>query len=177
MGHKLSCGLRWHLAKVDADAELHPALGRSVRVFCLESALNVDGAIHRLKPLANSAKTLSPAELTNLLVLLDETVDDLAVRGQGAERRLLILPDEAAVADHVGAEHRRKLTFQHPPNSIVPPSARGSSIRPISSPRRLCSVASVSASPYRVGQYTSTQEPTLQSGFVYEQLPQRLIQE
>ena len=49
------------------------------------------------------------------VMLLDETVDYLAMRGQGAERRLFVLPHEAAVAEHVGAEYGGELTFHPPP--------------------------------------------------------------
>ena len=44
-------------------------------------------------------------------MLLDQAVDDLAMRGQSAERRLFILPHEAAVAVNIGAEYGGELTF------------------------------------------------------------------
>src|ERR1700730_14329014 len=34
-----------HVAKVDADAEFHPALGREIRVFGLHRGLDLDGAL------------------------------------------------------------------------------------------------------------------------------------
>jgi hypothetical protein len=49
------------------------------------------------------------------VVLLDQTVDYLAMARQGAERRLLVLPHEAAVAEHVGAEYGGELALQTAP--------------------------------------------------------------
>ena len=37
-----------HVAEVDADAELHPALRRQLRILSLERGLNIHCAIHRL---------------------------------------------------------------------------------------------------------------------------------
>jgi hypothetical protein len=37
-----------HVAEVDADAELHPALRRQLRVLSFERGLNIHRAIHRL---------------------------------------------------------------------------------------------------------------------------------
>jgi hypothetical protein len=50
-----------HIAKVDADAKLHSAVGRQTCVLGLESVLNFDRAVHRLHHTLNSAKKLSPA--------------------------------------------------------------------------------------------------------------------
>jgi hypothetical protein len=37
-----------HVAEVNADAKLHPPLGREARVLSFESGLNIDGAVHCL---------------------------------------------------------------------------------------------------------------------------------
>jgi hypothetical protein len=52
------------------------------------------------------------------VVLFDDTVDDLSMRGQGAECRLFVLPHEAAVAVHVGAEYRGELAFRSSPSVL-----------------------------------------------------------
>ena len=54
-----------HVAEVHADAKFHPALGRQIRVFALEKVLWISTAHWTaFTTLANSASTLSPAELT-----------------------------------------------------------------------------------------------------------------
>src|SRR6266851_9495753 len=37
------------------------------------------------------------------------------MRGQSTECRLFVLPHEAAIAEHIGAEYGGELTFQYPP--------------------------------------------------------------
>ena len=48
-------------------------------------------------------------------MLLDERIYDLSIRGQRAQRVFLILPHEAAIAIHVGAEDGGKLALQCSP--------------------------------------------------------------
>ena len=49
------------------------------------------------------------------MVLLYLAVDYPAMGRKRAQRRLLVFPHEAAVAEHVGAEYGGELTFQCPP--------------------------------------------------------------
>jgi hypothetical protein len=44
-------------------------------------------------------------------MLLDEGIDDFAMGGKGMQRRLLILPHQAAIAVYVGAEYGGELAF------------------------------------------------------------------
>src|SRR6266852_8051821 len=71
-----------HVAEVDADAKLHPALRRHLFVFALERGLNLDGAFGphsrrwRTRPVRGRRRVNeSPA------VLLDQRIDQLAMRG------------------------------------------------------------------------------------------------
>jgi len=62
--------------------------------------------------LANSASTLSPGGVyESAVVLLDQAIDYSAMRGQGSDRRLFVLPHEATVAMDVGAEDSGELAF------------------------------------------------------------------
>ena len=49
--------------------------------------------------------------LDSAMMLFDQTVDDLAVRREGAKSRLFIGAHQAAVAVDVGAEDRGELAF------------------------------------------------------------------
>src|ERR1700751_1497172 len=48
-------------------------------------------------------------------MLIYKGVDQFAVRNKRAMSRLFVLPHEAAVAEHVGAEYGRQLTFHTKP--------------------------------------------------------------
>jgi hypothetical protein len=110
-----------YVAQVDADAKLHPPFGRQTLVLRLKCALNLDRAldgIHHAGELGEDAIACRVYEPS--VVLLDETIDGLAVRGQSAKCRLFVLPHEAAVAIDVGAEYRGELAFH--PVTLAPTS-------------------------------------------------------
>jgi len=50
-------------------------------------------------------------------MLLDEAVNQFAVGGKSAQRRLFVLPYEAAVAEDIGTEYGGELTLQYPPQA------------------------------------------------------------
>ena len=51
------------------------------------------------------------------------------MRGEGAVSRLLVLPHEAAIAEHIGAEYGGELAFQYPPPEYAPDYSTGPSIK------------------------------------------------
>src|SRR5216684_7569068 len=109
-----------HVAEVHADTKLHSPLGLPCRVFRLERCLDHHGAVNRLHD-AGKLRHYAIARRINEspAMLLDEAVDQLAVGGKSAQRRLFILTHEAAIAEDIGAEYGGELTFQHPPRSVT----------------------------------------------------------
>jgi len=78
----------------------------------LERGLNVDAAldgVHHAGKLGQHA--IAGRVNKSPPMLLDQTVDDRAVRGQTPQRRLLIFPHEAAITVDVGAQNRGELAF------------------------------------------------------------------
>ena len=53
-----------HVAEVDADAKLHPALRRQLRILGLERGLNIDRTIHRLDHAGELGQNAIAAEFT-----------------------------------------------------------------------------------------------------------------
>jgi hypothetical protein len=101
-----------NVAEVDADAEFHPAFERNRDVFGFERGLDLDRALDRI----HDAGELREHAVTGgvdepAAMLLDEGVNDFAIRGKCLQRRLLIFPHEAAVAVDVGAEYGGELAL------------------------------------------------------------------
>ncbi len=64
------------------------------------------------------------------MVLFDEAVDYLAMRGQGSDGRLFVVTHEAAVAVDVGAEDSGELAFHsHPETAANHPAGRQLSVK------------------------------------------------
>src|SRR5216684_107534 len=107
-----------HVAEVHADTKLHSPLGLPCRVFRLERCLDHHGAVNRLHD-AGKLRHYAIARRINEspAMLLDEAVDQLAVGGKSAQRRLFILTHEAAIAEDIGAEYGGELTFQYSPQA------------------------------------------------------------
>jgi hypothetical protein len=123
-----------HIAKIDSDAKLHPPRRRDALVFRLESDLNVDCAldcIHHAGEFRQDAITSRADE--SAVMLFDQAVDDLPMRGQSAEGRLFIFPHEPAVAVDIGTQDCGKLAFH---------------ARVTSALRRACQSPTVGASAY-----------------------------
>ena len=75
-----------HIAEVDADAEVHPARRRQPGVLNLERALNIHRAIDRIDHAGELGKYAIAGRIYEAPVaLLDETIDDLAMSGQGEQ--------------------------------------------------------------------------------------------
>jgi hypothetical protein len=65
-----------HISEVDADAELHPALGRDIRVLSLERGLDFDGALDRIHDAGEFCQhAVSRGINETSVMLLDERVD------------------------------------------------------------------------------------------------------
>ncbi len=96
-----------HVAEVDADAKAHAPLFGQVSIADPELALGFDGAAHRLdraRELGDDA--VAGAGEDPAPMVRDQPVDDLSAGVQRADRRLLVLRHEPAVAGHVGGEDR-----------------------------------------------------------------------
>src|SRR5207302_9617678 len=94
----------------------HPPLGWEIGIFRLESSLDLDCALDRIHDAGEFGQdTIAGGVDETAAVMRDEPIDDLAVRGQDTERRLLILTHEAAIAVDVGAQNRSELTLQYSP--------------------------------------------------------------
>src|SRR5216683_28163 len=115
-----------HVAEVDADAELHPALGWQRSVLSLECGLDLDGALDRI----HDARELGEYTITGgvdepSVMLLHQRIDQLAMGGQSAKSRLLVLPHEAAIAEDIGAEYGGELTL----HDLTPGGSLSSSLQ------------------------------------------------
>src|SRR6266851_281893 len=63
-------------------------------------------------------------------MLLDEAVNQFAVGGKSAQRRLFVLPHEAAVAEDVGTEYGGELTLKYAPPTMGTSGGRRSRRHP-----------------------------------------------
>jgi hypothetical protein len=109
--------LHHHIAHVNADAKLHLACGGQLSVSRFERALNRDRTLHGIDRTGELGQEIIPGRVHHsAAVLRDEGSHHLAVSSEGADRRFLILPHEAAVAFDIGAENGGELAFHtHPP--------------------------------------------------------------
>src|SRR5260370_944434 len=89
-----------HVAEIDSDAKLHLPLGWQIRVLGLDGRLNFDGALDRIDDAGELGKYAVARGIDEAPAMrLDQRIDQLAMRGQSAERRLFVLPHEAAIAE------------------------------------------------------------------------------
>ena len=69
-----------HVAEVDTDAELHPALGWQIRVLGLERGLDLDGALDRIHDACKLRKyTIARGIYEAPVMPLDQRIDQLAM--------------------------------------------------------------------------------------------------
>jgi len=89
---------------------------RKVVVLRLKSRLDIDGAVHCLDHAGELGEhAVASGVHEPSVMLLDLRIDQLAVGREGAQRRLLIFPHEAAVTVYVGAEYCGELPLHYPP--------------------------------------------------------------
>ncbi|MGY3156261.1 hypothetical protein ACVW0V_005401 [Bradyrhizobium elkanii] len=97
-----------HVAKIDADAKLHPARRRDVGVALRHPALNLGRAQHRIDDAMKFDQQAVAGGLDDAAAILgDGRIDQLDAMGFEARKgaRLVSL-HQAAIADHVGGEDR-----------------------------------------------------------------------
>src|SRR5262249_18514633 len=97
-------------------------------VFSSEFCLDFDRTFDRVHHAGELGQYAVPGGVyESAAVLFDETVDYSAMRRQGSDGRLFILPHEATVAVDVGTEYRGEFAL-HPQseNRIIIPSNLGS---------------------------------------------------
>src|SRR6516225_1829129 len=69
-----------HVAKVHSYPELHSSLGCDARVLCLESGLDLYGAVHRVYHAGELGEhAVARGVDETAAMILDETVDDFAI--------------------------------------------------------------------------------------------------
>src|SRR6266851_4648445 len=69
-----------HVAEVDANAELHPALGRDIRVLSLERGLDLDGALDCIHDAGELGEYTIACGIDEASVMLrNERIDQLAM--------------------------------------------------------------------------------------------------
>ena len=103
-----------YVAEIYADTELHPALGGQFRILSLESTLDLDRTIHCLDYAGEFCQNAVAGGIYEpAVMLLDEAVDDLAMRCESLKSRLFILSHEAAVTVNISAENGGEFTFHH----------------------------------------------------------------
>ena len=101
------------VAQVDADAELHPPLGRQVGVASLQHLLDLDGRAHGAQSCRELRQEGVPGEIDEPpCALLHEQLDLLAVGGDGVDGRVRVRGDEARVAGHVRDQDRGESAFK-----------------------------------------------------------------
>src|SRR6266851_1078892 len=82
-----------HVPEVDTDAEFHPAFGWQIRVLSLERGLDLGGALDRVDYAGElSQHAVAGGVNESSAMLLDERIDQLAMRRQSAKSRLLVIP-------------------------------------------------------------------------------------
>ena len=94
-----------HVAEVDADPEIHAALGRHLRVAAVQLLLDLDAAADRFdggRELGQDAVAGGADDAP--VVARDQRVHRRPVRRQGMEGRLLVRGHETAVTGDIGAE-------------------------------------------------------------------------
>src|SRR6266851_5865848 len=105
-----------HVAEVDPDTKLHPLVGRQVGILGPERGLDYGGALHRVHHAGELCYYAIAGGINEApAVMLEQAVDQLAVGCKGAQRRLFMLPHEAAIAEDIGTEYSGEFTFQYPP--------------------------------------------------------------
>src|SRR5215831_11243540 len=74
--------LHHHVAQVDADAKMNPALRRQIRILRLQRSLDLNGAVDSLNYTGKLGQnTVASGADEAAMVPFDKTIDDFAVRG------------------------------------------------------------------------------------------------
>jgi hypothetical protein len=100
-----AAGFRDDVAEIDADAQLHPTLGRKRSIFFRDLLLDCQRApdgVHCARKLGHQAVTDAAEGVA--AAVGDEAVEDGAAQLEPGERRLFVGAHQPAVFDHVGRE-------------------------------------------------------------------------
>src|SRR6266852_321433 len=105
-----------HVAEVNADTEFHPLVERQVGILGPERGLDYDGALHRVHHTGELRYDAVPCGINEAsTVMLDEAIDQFAVGGKSTQRRLFVLPHEAAIAEYIGTEYGGEFAIHYSP--------------------------------------------------------------
>ena len=120
-----------HVAEVDADAKLHPALGGRLRILGLERGLHIDRALDGIDHAGELGQDAIAGGVYEASVMLLDESSRLSCDERYRVRSVASssLPHEAAVAEYVGAEYGGELTFHTHPRQHRPAECGGLSIR------------------------------------------------
>ncbi len=97
--------LNHHVPEVDADAEVHPAVGGERIVPGADDALDLEGAARRVEGARELGQQVVARGVHDAPAMLPHQHGELlAVGGEGVKGLLLVRRHEPAGADHVGGE-------------------------------------------------------------------------
>ena len=105
--------LQHHVADIDADTELHPAVLLQIVVRARELVLDVDGALDRGQRAAEGGQNAVACGPANPpLVARDQTIRDQTEGRKRRQRPLLVDLHHAAIACDVGGQNRDQLSLK-----------------------------------------------------------------
>ena len=105
--------LQHHIADIDADAKLHPAVFFEIVVRMRELVLDVDRALHRRQRAAERGQNaVARGAADPSLMAGDQPVGHATKSRQGRERSFLVDLHHAAVAGDVGGEDGDEFSFK-----------------------------------------------------------------
>ena len=101
-----------HVAQMNADAKLDPALRRQTGVTLDHAVLDFDRAAHRVDHAAELDETAVAGALDDAAAMHgNDGVDEVAAqRPKPSQNAILVRAGQAAIADDVGNQDRRELS-------------------------------------------------------------------
>jgi hypothetical protein len=100
------------VADVNADPEAHLSFGGSLRVLFIQRTLDGEATLDGVDDAGKFGDNAVPSRIEDsAAVLSDQTVYDLTIRGQRAQRADLVDAHKTAVAVDIGGENCGKPAF------------------------------------------------------------------
>jgi hypothetical protein len=134
VSHEIVVAFLDHVAQMNADAELNPALRRQARVALDHAVLHLDGAAHGVDDAAKLDEASIPSPLDDAAVMGgDGGIDQIAAQApKPRQRAILIRPREPAVADDIRDQDRSDLRIPplRTPLGIIQNSVKASPYPP-----------------------------------------------
>src|SRR5215813_7879533 len=109
-----------YIAQVEADAKLHLAVVRQVRVFGFQFLLDLHRTTHGIDHTGKLGQQVIAGRVHHpAAMLLNKRGHDLPVGSQGADGGFFILTHETAIAFDISTEDGGELTFHGYPSSLA----------------------------------------------------------